>query len=214
MSDTAIDWHAVVQRMAEGDAAAFFKVSQLVTQVLRGMRAYDFQQEWSDLIQEVALATLTAVREDRIESRDAVGAFVRQITRNKFSDRLRRQEDRKEKATMEIEDAPRFELRDASIDPDPVAVVDIRRGLDALPTQQRNLILAVYGERKTYEEAAAKLGIPLGTVKRNLREGLDPREDTLPPRFLAEPIPDGPAAGTTVDIRRMVDDYYAEKGWK
>ncbi len=48
----------------------------------------------------------------------------------------------------------------------------------------------------------------------NLREGLSPEEDTLPARFIDHPIPDGPSAGTTVDIGRLVKDYYAEKGWR
>ncbi len=48
----------------------------------------------------------------------------------------------------------------------------------------------------------------------NLREGLRPEEDTLPARFLTHPIPDGPARGTTIDIRRLVKDYYKEKGWE
>jgi aldehyde:ferredoxin oxidoreductase len=48
----------------------------------------------------------------------------------------------------------------------------------------------------------------------NLREGLRPEEDTLPPRFLDRPIPDGPSKGTTIDIQRLVKDYYREKGWK
>jgi aldehyde:ferredoxin oxidoreductase len=48
----------------------------------------------------------------------------------------------------------------------------------------------------------------------NLREGLRPEEDTLPDRFLDRPIPDGPAQGTTIDIRRLVTDYYTEKGWE
>jgi aldehyde:ferredoxin oxidoreductase len=48
----------------------------------------------------------------------------------------------------------------------------------------------------------------------NLREGLRPEEDTLPPRFLDRPIPDGPSKGTTIDIQRLVKDYYKEKGWK
>ena len=47
----------------------------------------------------------------------------------------------------------------------------------------------------------------------NLREGLTPAEDTLPSRFIDAPIPDGPSKGTTVDIGRLVKDYYAEKGW-
>jgi aldehyde:ferredoxin oxidoreductase len=48
----------------------------------------------------------------------------------------------------------------------------------------------------------------------NLREGLRPEEDTLPLRFLDRPIPDGPSKGTTIDIHRLVKDYYKEKGWK
>jgi len=48
----------------------------------------------------------------------------------------------------------------------------------------------------------------------NLREGLRPEEDTLPLRFLNRPIPDGPSKGTTIDIHRLVKDYYKEKGWK
>lgn len=47
----------------------------------------------------------------------------------------------------------------------------------------------------------------------NLREGLTPEEDTLPSRFLDQPIPDGPSRGTTIDIKRLVNDYYREKGW-
>ncbi len=48
----------------------------------------------------------------------------------------------------------------------------------------------------------------------NEREGLRPEEDTLPQRFLEQPIPDGPSQGTTIDIRRLVRDYYKEKGWE
>jgi aldehyde:ferredoxin oxidoreductase len=56
----------------------------------------------------------------------------------------------------------------------------------------------------------------VSTIERefNLREGLRPEDDTLPARFLDHPIPDGPAKGTTIDIRRLVRDYYQEKGWE
>ena len=48
----------------------------------------------------------------------------------------------------------------------------------------------------------------------NLREGMRPEDDTLPERFLNHPIPDGPSKGITIDIRRLVKDYYREKGWE
>jgi aldehyde:ferredoxin oxidoreductase len=47
----------------------------------------------------------------------------------------------------------------------------------------------------------------------NLREGLVPEEDTLPARFIDHAIPDGPSAGTIINIRKLVKDYYQEKGW-
>ena len=48
----------------------------------------------------------------------------------------------------------------------------------------------------------------------NLREGLIPADDTLPERFRGRPIPDGPAQGVTIDIDRLVQDYYDVKGWE
>jgi aldehyde:ferredoxin oxidoreductase len=47
----------------------------------------------------------------------------------------------------------------------------------------------------------------------NLREGLRPEEDTLPSRFLDQPLPDGPSKGAAIDLARMIGDYYKEKGW-
>jgi len=56
----------------------------------------------------------------------------------------------------------------------------------------------------------------VGQVERdfNVREGLRPEEDSLPRRFLEEPIPDGPAKGARIDLKRMVRDYYQQKGWR
>ncbi|RKY86030.1 aldehyde:ferredoxin oxidoreductase [candidate division KSB1 bacterium] len=48
----------------------------------------------------------------------------------------------------------------------------------------------------------------------NLREGLKPEEDTLPERFIKEPLKNGKSAGHTVNIKKMVDRYYEIKGWK
>jgi len=50
----------------------------------------------------------------------------------------------------------------------------------------------------------------------NLREGLTRKDDTLPYRTLHEPLPDGPAAGQCIgeeNLNRMIDEYYAFRGW-
>ncbi len=49
-----------------------------------------------------------------------------------------------------------------------------------------------------------------------VREGLRRKDDTLPRRFLTEPIPDGPSKGMVITqemLERMKDEYYTERGW-
>ena len=47
----------------------------------------------------------------------------------------------------------------------------------------------------------------------NAREGIGRRDDTLPPRFRVEELPEGPSKGTTFEQESMLDEYYAERGW-
>lgn len=47
----------------------------------------------------------------------------------------------------------------------------------------------------------------------NLREGLTKADDTLPERFLKEPMPDGPAKGQVNRLEEMLEDSYAAMGW-
>jgi aldehyde:ferredoxin oxidoreductase len=50
----------------------------------------------------------------------------------------------------------------------------------------------------------------------NLREGIDPAQDTLPRRFVREPLPSGPYKGhriTEEEMQYMRSDYYALRGW-
>lgn len=48
----------------------------------------------------------------------------------------------------------------------------------------------------------------------NKKFGVKKEDDTLPERFLKEPLSEGPTKGSTVDIERMVDEYYALHGWE
>jgi aldehyde:ferredoxin oxidoreductase len=47
----------------------------------------------------------------------------------------------------------------------------------------------------------------------NVREGLRRKDDTLPLRLLEDPLPDGPAAGLTVDLEPLLNAYYGYRGW-
>ncbi|MGD0950082.1 MAG: aldehyde ferredoxin oxidoreductase family protein [Candidatus Binatia bacterium] len=47
----------------------------------------------------------------------------------------------------------------------------------------------------------------------NQRAGLSRKDDTLPKRLLAEPMPAGPAKGKTVPLGKMLPEYYRLRGW-
>jgi len=47
----------------------------------------------------------------------------------------------------------------------------------------------------------------------NLRFGATSDLDTLPEKFLAEPIGEGPSTGARVDLKPMVQDFYRIMGW-
>ena len=63
-----------------------------------------------------------------------------------------------------------------------------------------------------------KAGERINNLKKlfNIREGWTRADDTLPPRALAEPLPDGVAAGIGLskpDLDMMIDAYYQDRGW-
>lgn len=47
----------------------------------------------------------------------------------------------------------------------------------------------------------------------NLRNGLLPADDTLPERYLKEPVIDGPAKGRVCNLEPMLEEYYHSRGW-
>ncbi len=68
-----------------------------------------------------------------------------------------------------------------------------------------------------YERVAdlKKLGARVTTLARifNAREGFARKDDTLPPRLLEEPLPEGPAKGQVVNLEPMLNEYYRLRGW-
>lgn len=165
------DWSAVLERLLEGDRVAFARFNRLVSGCLAQLRAYDFREEWEDLRQEVLLAVLANARAGRLRDPQAFVGYVRIITRNKFIDRLKRQLRYREKQALPWDD----ETARASAEPEAAraeAPAEAIAAVRELPAEQRRLVEGVYLEGKTYREMSDETGIPLGTLKRRLREGL------------------------------------------
>jgi RNA polymerase sigma-70 factor (ECF subfamily) len=165
------DWGEVQERLLRGDRLAFLEVSRLVSGVLAQLRAYDFRDEWDDLRQEVMASVFANAREGRLRDPRAFVAYVRIITRNKFSDRLKQRARKHERHTLPWDEESARALAESAADrsaPDPALWAEVER----LGEPGRSLVVGIYREGCTYEEMAERSGIPLGTLKRKLREAL------------------------------------------
>ena len=88
------------------------------------------------------------------------------------------------------------------------------------------MLLNDYGLEATAALAEAVGGLPLSPAELlaagervavlerlfDLRCGLGPGDDTLPPAF-TEPLRDGPRAGSTIDVAEMRDEFYRRMDW-
>jgi aldehyde:ferredoxin oxidoreductase len=78
------------------------------------------------------------------------------------------------------------------------------------------LLGAATGWNMTGEEVR-RIGERMVNLERlfNAREGITRRHDTLPKRFLEEPLPDGcgDSSGSVLELEPMLDEYYHARGW-
>ena len=63
-----------------------------------------------------------------------------------------------------------------------------------------------------------KAGARIHVLERymNTGEGISRKDDTLPKRFVEEPLPGGPHKGQRISkeaMKYMLDDYYRIRGW-
>lgn len=65
------------------------------------------------------------------------------------------------------------------------------------------------------DEEVLKAGERIWNLEKlfNLNAGFTKADDTLPPRLLKEPMPDGPAKGKVVELDTMLKEYYELRGW-
>jgi len=73
---------------------------------------------------------------------------------------------------------------------------------------------AVSGVRFS-EEQIMRVGERINNLERafNVRQGLTSNDDTLPERFLKEPLPEGPSKGQICELQPMLEEYYQLRGW-
>src|SRR5512134_2282758 len=83
------DWAGVAERLLAGDRVALLRVTRLIVSFLVRWRAYDFRDEWPDLVQDVLLAVVAGLRKGNVRSPDALVGYVATVARYRLVDRLR-----------------------------------------------------------------------------------------------------------------------------
>jgi RNA polymerase sigma-70 factor (ECF subfamily) len=119
-----------------------------------------------DLVQEIFVGIWRKAGQYRPEL-GSPEAWIFTITRNKVFDIWR--------ARSPVEDSGDLDLEtfmDTTENPDPTLVATLRKALMGLPAEQRRPLVLAYFGGYTYEEAAHRLGVPVGTLKSRIRAAL------------------------------------------
>ena len=175
-----------LQRMVHGDHAALGEVYDRHARLLYSLalRIVGRQPDAEDVLQEVFTQVWRqAARYDT--ARGTVAGWLVVLTRSRALDRLRRE---RGEATVDI-DGPPVDVVDpgTSVDLQLVTAEQaarVRVALEALPDAQRVPLELGYYEGLSQSAIAARLGVPLGTIKTRMRQALLRLRDAL-----AEPTP-------------------------
>ncbi len=178
------EWAGLIARTAQGDQAA-------LASLYDGASAYVYGLVLKILgdphhAEEVTLDVFTQVWRQAHTydvDRGAPGSWLLTLARSRAIDRLRAgMAERASQVSLETVDA----LPDHADDPEQASVGAqrqrlVRQALAGLASEQREAITLAYFSGLSQSEIAAKLGLPLGTVKTRIRLGMIKMRDLLAP---------------------------------
>ena len=155
-------------RVRERDIAAFETLYEQFQRIVYGVaiRMLGDAPAAEDIVQAVFLTLWS--RPDTFRGGN-LGAWLARVTRNRCLDMLRSRTSRSE-AEM-----PSDIVAEEALDDAVFARIDgnlVRAALAQLPEEQRSLIEMGFFDGTTHSEIAARTGIPLGTIKSRIRNGL------------------------------------------
>jgi RNA polymerase sigma-70 factor (ECF subfamily) len=176
--ETIVDVIYLLPRVAAGDELA---VRECVDRY--GPLIWALARRWSpdprdveDAVQEVFVDLWrSAARYDATRATEA--GWVAMVTRRRLIDRMRRRQ-----RAVELEPLPEDfdQADDREIDLDRQARVEQAHAvLQSLPINQRTMLELSLLHGRTHDEIARETGAPLGTVKSNIRRGLQRARDLL-----------------------------------
>lgn len=187
-TETSRGTHALAEALADGSPEALSECYQRWGPLVMGIaaRALGSRQEAEDVVQQVFTSAWQSRRTLR-PSESALPAWLIGITRRRIADEYARR----------AKEARKARSAEANLDtgPDPRTAADrivdrvvLRDLVDRMNEPRRTILHLTFVEDRTQEDIAARLDLPLGTVKSHVRRGLlqlrrDLKEATDEPRL-------------------------------
>jgi RNA polymerase sigma-70 factor, ECF subfamily len=177
-TEREVDLAALARRVAAGDPAAFHALVEATHRPIYrlALRTAGSASEAEDLVQETFARAWSAL--GRGARPQAIRPWLLGVARHVAADWLRAHRRRREAATGAPgtpDDAERLAALLADPRPGPRELVEsaelsaaVRRAVDALPERHRVILLLREIDGLSYDELAAALGCPLGTVESRL----------------------------------------------
>lgn len=160
-----------------GDRQAFSQLFRLFSNKVfaQGMKILRNEQLARDLVQEAMLAVWQKATLYDVDKGSAQ-SWIFTLSRNRCFDLLRKHQ--RQPNCISADDLwPSGDLpsADEEVDEQLVGIeqCEIEQLYQQLPETQREVVIQVFVQGKTHQEAAESLGIPLGTVKSRLRLALE-----------------------------------------
>ena len=143
----------------DAEAALYSRFAQRIR--LYGRRHLGDDQAAADLVQQVFVSVLQALRAGRVESPESLGAFVLGTCRHTVWD-MRRAEQRQQKIAAQSADL------DASTTSPSLSEADFAQlfqCMQKLPERDNQVVRMTYLEDRTSDDIAARLGLTTGNVR-------------------------------------------------
>jgi RNA polymerase sigma-70 factor (ECF subfamily) len=145
------------------------------------LRIVSQRSEAEDVLQEVFATVWRKAAQFDVERAGAM-SWLAMIARNKAIDRLRSQPQARKFEPLELADEIADPLASPQRDAQAAGERDrLDECMKRLDDRRRSLIRAAFFDGSTYEELAARVGSPLGTVKSWIRRGLLQLRECLEP---------------------------------
>ena len=169
----------LLRRIQQRDALAFAEIYDRYARLLFAIsqKILTSTGEAEDILQEVFLLVWEKAHTYSAE-RGTVYAWITALCRNKSIDRLRSRGHREREKQVDIDLYAGLKNEDAADDPHEALVWEgyrslVARALKEMDNGQRQILELSYFCGHSQSEIAAKLGVPLGTVKTRMRSGLE-----------------------------------------